>query len=169
MPQTTDPLHKVTIVPRGRALGVTHYLPEREKYTTTKDEMLSDIMSALGGRAAEELVFNQLTTGAYSDFQAATRVVRNMVCYYGMSDELGPIIYGQGQQDYVYSQKTAETIDQEVRKIAHDCYQKTCNLLKGNRDKLDLLALTLLAKETMYAGEIYELLGIEPRTEHKFS
>ena len=169
MPQTTDPLHKVTIIPRGRALGVTHYLPEREKYTTTKDEMLSDIMSALGGRAAEELVFNQLTTGAYSDFQAATRVVRNMVCYYGMSDELGPIIYGQGQQDYVYSQKTAETIDHEVRKIAHDCYQKTVGLLESNRDKLDLLAQTLLQKETMYAGEIYELLGIEPRAEHKFS
>lgn len=169
MPESTDPLHKVTIIPRGRALGVTHYLPEREKYTTTKEEMLSDIMSALGGRAAEELVFKQLTTGAYSDFQAATRVVRNMVCHYGMSDELGPIIYGQGQQDYVYSQKTAETIDQEVRKIANDCYKKTCALLENNRDKLDLLAQTLLEKETMYAGEIYELLGIEPRAEHRFS
>ena len=92
-----------------------------------------------------------------------------MVCNYGMSDELGPIIYGQGQQDYVYSQKTAETIDQEVRKIANDCYKKTCALLEGNRDKLDLLAQTLLEKETMYAGEIYELLGIEPRAEHRFS
>ncbi len=169
MPESTDPLHKVTIIPRGRSLGVTHFLPEREKYTTTKDEMLSDIMSALGGRAAEELVFNQLTTGAYSDFQAATRVVRNMVCHYGMSDELGPIIYGQGQQDYVYSQKTAETIDQEVRKITSDCYKNTCALLQSNRDKLDKLALTLLDKETMYAGEIYELLDIEPRAEHRFS
>jgi cell division protease FtsH len=169
MPESTDPLHKVTIIPRGKALGVTHYLPEREKYTTTKQEMISTIMSALGGRAAEELVFNQLTTGAYSDFQAATKVVRNMVCYYGMSDELGPIIYGQGQQDYVYSQKTAEIIDQEVKKIANTCYKDTYELLKGNRDKLDTLALALLEKETMYAGEIYELLGIEPRAEHRFS
>jgi cell division protease FtsH len=169
IPESTDPLYKVTIIPRGKALGVTHHLPEREKYTRTKEEMLSDIMSSLGGRAAEELVFNQLTTGAYSDFQGATRIVRNMVCYYGMSDELGPIIYGQGQQDFVYSQKTAETIDHEVKRITDECYKKAYALLQTNRDKLEMLAQALLEKETMYASEIYALLSIEPRTEHRFS
>ena len=81
LPETSDPLHKVTIIPRGSALGLTHFLPEREKYITSKEEMESSVMSALGGRVAEEIVFNLLTTGAYSDFQKANSIVRNMVCY----------------------------------------------------------------------------------------
>lgn len=169
MPEDSDPLHKVTIIPRGRALGVTHAMPEREKYTRTKEEMIANIMSALGGRAAEELVFNKATTGAYSDFQAASSIVRDMVCNYGMGSDLGQVIYAQGQGDYVYSQKTAERIDAEVQRIMDECYANTMQLLKDNRDKLDLLAETLLEKETMYAEEIYELLGIEPRTQHRFS
>jgi cell division protease FtsH len=131
--------------------------------------MIANIMSALGGRAAEELVFNKATTGAYSDFQAASSIVRDMVCNYGMGSDLGQVIYAQGQGDYVYSQKTAERIDAEVQRIMDECYANTMQLLKGNRDKLDLLAETLLEKETMYAEEIYELLGIEPRTQHRFS
>jgi cell division protease FtsH len=166
-PAHTDPLHKVTIIPRGGALGVTHYLPEKEKYITSKEEMLASIDAALGGRAAEELVFGKLTTGAYSDFKAATDIARKMVCYYGMT-ELGPVIYGQQSGDFPYSQATAEKIDIEVKKLLDACYKKALDLLKTNRDKLDLLSNTLLEKETMFAGEIYQLLGIEPRAEHSF-
>ena len=168
IPEHTDPLHKVTIIPRGRALGVTHSLPEREKYTTTKEEMLATIAAALGGRAAEELVFDKLTTGAYSDFKVATSVARDMVCKHGMSDTLGSIVYAQGHQDYVYSQKTAEMIDKQLQKIIDQCYAQAMKILKNNRDKLDLLAEKLLEQETLYAGEIYTLLDIEPRVEHSF-
>ena len=167
LPEDTDPLHKVTIIPRGRALGVTHSLPEKDKYTSTKKELLASIMVALGGRAAEDLVLNKITTGAYSDFNMATNIARNMVCHYGMSD-LGITVYKQGAADFDYSSKTAELIDQEVDKILKNCYEKTKEILRKNRDKLDKLSETLLEKETMYAGEIYELLGIESRVEHKF-
>ncbi len=169
MPQDSDPLHKVTIVPRGRALGITHAMPEREKYTHTKDEMIANVMSALGGRAAEELVFNKSTTGAHSDFKAASQIVRDMVCSYGMAEDLGHVIYAQGQGDFVYSQKTAELIDNEVKKIMDESYAKALKMLDENRDKLDLLSTALVEKETLYADEIYELLGIEPRTVHRFS
>ncbi len=168
LPEDTDPLHKVTIIPRGRALGVTHSLPEREKYITTKQEMEASIMAALGGRVAEELVFDRLTTGAYSDFKVATSIARDMVCSQGMSSEIGPVIYGQAQGDFVYSQKMAEKIDKEVQQVIDTYYKKTSTILKKSRDKLDALADALLEKETMYAGEIYELLGIEPRVEHRF-
>ncbi len=169
MPEDSDPLHKMSIIPRGRALGVTHAMPEREKYTHTKEEMVANIMAALGGRAAEELVFNKATTGAYSDFKAASAIVRDMVCNYGMGSELGQVIYAQGHGDFVYSQKTAERIDNEVQRIMDECYERTMNILKDNREKLNLLAETLFDKETMYAEEIYELLGIEARTQHRFS
>ncbi len=167
-PESSDPLYKVTIIPRGKALGVTHHIPEREKYNSTKDEMLTNIMSALGGRAAEELVFHKYTTGAYSDFQNASAIARNMVCSYGMSENLGLIVYSQSPYDYSYSQKTAEKIDEEVRMITQDCYQKVRTLLQTNRDKLDTLANALLEKETMFAADIYTLLGLEPRAEHRF-
>jgi len=167
LPEDADPLHKVSIIPRGRALGVAHSLPEKEKYTSTKDEMLASIMIALGGRASEELVFNKLTTGAYSDFQVASEIARNMVCYYGMSD-LGIVVYKQGSTDFDYSQKTAELIDKEVNKILTNCYNKAKDILIKNREKLDKLAEVLLEKETMYASDIYELLDIEPRVEHRF-
>lgn len=167
LPDVSDPLHKVTIVPRGRALGVTHSLPEREKYTITKEEMLTEIKIALGGRVAEDLIFNSFTTGAYSDFKISTEMARDMVCNYGMSD-LGITVYKQGNTDFVYSQKTAEKIDAEVDKILQTCYQDAKDILTQNKDKLDRLAQALLDKETMYASEIYELLDIEPRTEHKF-
>ncbi len=169
LPHCTDPLHKVTIVPRGRALGVTHSIPEREKYTTTKEEMIASVMAALGGRIAEEIQFSELSTGAYSDFQKATDVVRDMVCRYGMSEKLGPIVYAQSQGDFVYSQKTAELIDEEVKNITQDCYNKARILLNDNRDKLTMLSEALLEKETMYAAEIYELLGIEARADLRFT
>ncbi len=167
LPEVTDPLHKVTIVPRGRALGVTHSMPEREKYSRNKDEMIASIKICLGGRIAEQLVFNKIATGAYSDFLRATEIARTMVTHYGMSDALGPIVYSQQQGDFVYSQQTAQKIDDEVRRIINECYAETTKLLEDNRDKLDLLATTLLEKETMFASEIYELLDIKPREDYK--
>jgi cell division protease FtsH len=169
LPERTDPLHKVTIVPRGRALGVTHSMPEREKYTTTKEEMLASIQAALGGRIAEELEFSELSTGAYSDFMTATDIARKMVCNYGMSEDLGPIVYSQRQGDYVYSQQTAQKIDAEVKRIVQDCYDDATKLLKDNHDKLTKLSLELLEKETLYASDIYILLDIEAREDHRFS
>ena len=162
-PQGTDPLHKVTIIPRGQALGVTHYLPEKEKYTRTKEVMLANIASMLGGRAAEELVFNEISTGAYSDFKAATEVARAMVCSYGMTDNLGKVVYSGDHYAQNYSQKTFEMIDKEIKTILDQQYEVAMKMLTENRDKLNLLSETLLEKETMYASEIYELLGIEPR------
>lgn len=168
LPETSDPLHKVTIIPRGAALGVTHFLPEREKYITSMEEMESSVMSALGGRVAEEIVFGSLTTGAYSDFQAANRIVRNMVTKYGMSPELGTIIYSQHHGEFEYSQKTAEKIDAEVQRLTALYHERTWQLLEANRDKLELLANALIEKETLQAEEIYDLLGITPRQAHKF-
>lgn len=168
MPEDSDPLHKITIIPRGRALGVTHFLPEREKYTRSKEEMIGILMAAHGGRAAEELIFNKKTTGAANDFEHATAVARRMICTYGMSDEIGPVVYGQEMGDFPYSQKTAERIDDAVHQLLVKSYDDTMQVLKNNHDKLVLLAEKLLEKETLYAGEVYELLGIPPRAELKF-
>jgi cell division protease FtsH len=161
-PTHADPLHKVTIIPRGRALGVTHSLPEKEKYISTKEELFTLIMICLGGRVAEKLVFDVLSSGAGSDFEKASYWARKMVCDYGMS-ELGPVIYRQGNGQFEYSQKTAEKIDEIVQKILNDAQQKTEQLLTEQREKLETLAKALLEKETLYADEIYSLLGIEPR------
>jgi cell division protease FtsH len=166
-PEHAEPVHKVTIVPRGRALGVTHFLPEREQYNKTQEDLLATIEVALGGRIAEELVFGIISSGASSDFVKANEIARNMVCSLGMSP-LGPVIYGRdlyGQQNY--SEDTASAIDREVRSILDACYKKTQDLLSANRDKLEKLAEALLENETMYASEIYELLGISPRQDFK--
>ncbi|MBA2307068.1 ATP-dependent zinc metalloprotease FtsH, partial [Candidatus Dependentiae bacterium] len=168
LPGTTDPLHKVTIVPRGRALGITFSLPEREKHTVTRDEMIAKVMICLGGRAAEELVFNELATGAYSDFSVATDVVRSMVCKYGMSKKLGPVVYSAEQGAPSYSEETARMIDDEMRAIMQECDEKVVGLLAENRHLLDKLANTLYEKETLHAAEIYILLDIKPREGHLF-
>lgn len=167
-PEHADPLHKITILPRGGALGITHSLPERDKYTQTKEQMVAFIQILLGGRVAEELVFNTLTTGAANDFARATDIARKMVCTYGMSD-LGTVVYGQSYYDFKYSEKTRELIDQEVQKILDAAYKVTEKLLKNNRKQLDLLASTLLEKETLYAHEVYALLGIQPREDHRLT
>jgi cell division protease FtsH len=167
-PEDSDPIHKVTIIPRGKALGVTHWLPERDKYNQTKQEMLSMIQSALGGRAAEDLVFGKETSGAYDDFVKATEQARKMVCYLGMSSVIGPVVYGQSSTDFEYSQNTAEQIDKEVKQILVESYQAAKGILEKNREKLDTLANALFEKETLYAHEIYELLGITPRTDFRF-
>ena len=172
-PEDTEPLHKITIIPRGRALGVTWWLPERDKYQETKREMLAAIKVAMGGRAAEDLVFNDrnTTSGCYSDFVKATEMGRKMVCYFGMSSKIGPVIYGQNAagQMFNYSEGTAQKIDEEVHAILDECYQSAKQSLAENREKLDKLALALLEKETIYAEEVYQLLDITPRTIHSFS
>lgn len=163
IPEHTDPLYKVTIAPRGRTLGVTHSLPERERYSSTKEELLALITVCLAGRVAEEITFGEVATGAHNDFQKATAIARSMVCDYGMSEELGVVVYT------TCSPKTATRIDQAVRKIIDQCYQEAHALLYNNLDKLELLARKLLEKETLYADEIYRLLGVTPRNGHRFA
>lgn len=167
LPQETEPLYKVTIVPRGSALGVTHWLPERDKYSTSKEELLARITVALGGRAAEELIFNRMATGAYSDFKTATKVARSMVCDFGMSD-LGPLVFEvQTEEGRQLSDATAREIDSEIKAIVERCYDRAKGILDNNRDKLETLAQALLEKETLFASEVYELLGIPPRADHR--
>jgi cell division protease FtsH len=166
-PIHTDPLHKVTIIPRGRSLGVTYSFPEKDKYMVCKEEMEANMLTLMGGRAAEELTFGTITTGAAHDFETATDIARGMVCHYGMSD-LGKVVYTQQEGSFAYSQKTAEQIDGEVKRMIDVSYAKAVDLLRANSEKLNILATTLLEKETMHAGEIYTLLEIEPRQEHRF-
>lgn len=168
-PDNADPVDKITIIPRSSgALGVTHFLP-RERYIRTKEDFTALITSAAGGRAAEALVFNKATTGPCNDFQKASQLAREMVCLHGMSEEVGHVQYQQGNGYFQYSQDTAQKIDSEVTRIVNECYEKALEILSINRDKLDLLANSLLEKETIYMPEIYGLLGIaEPKLEHQF-
>lgn len=168
LPEVTDPLHKVTIIPRGEALGVTHSLPERDKYSITKDEILGKIAVCLGGRAAEELVFSSVTTGASSDFQQASAKARAMVTKYGMSSVLGTVAYdAAGGRDFRYSEHTARLIDEEVKGIVAQCHDRAHTILYNEREKLDKLATALLERETLSAQEVYELLDIPPRISHE--
>jgi len=167
LPDLCDPLYKVTIIPRGMALGVTHSLPERDKYSSSRDTMEAEIMVLLGGRIAEEVVFNEVTTGAASDFQHATQLARRMVCVYGMSEKLGMVMYGlEAPENSHYSQETARQIDEEIRDILNKCYKRATELIVAHRDKLDVIAHALLERETIHAHEIYALTGITPRTDH---
>jgi cell division protease FtsH len=168
MPEHGDPLDKVTIVPRGGALGVTHFLPERDVMLETKDRFMAFVYVALGGRAAELLACGVMTPGAGDDFRKATSLVRRMVCG-GMTDEMGPVVYDPNNHEYRYSEKTAERIDELVEKILTSSMQAVKDLLHKHREKLDKLALALLEKEILYADEVYELLGIEPRANFRLT
>ena len=160
----TDPVHKVTIIPRGRALGVTSYLPIDEKHTYSKSYLESVITYALGGRAAEKLIFNQYTSGAGNDIEKATGIARKMVCEWGMSDKLGPLSYGKKEEEIFlgreiqqhkdYSEKTAEEIDEEVSSIVNTAMEHANNILKDNIDVLHKLSLELLEREILDAHEI---------------
>ncbi|MFY9501313.1 MAG: ATP-dependent zinc metalloprotease FtsH, partial [bacterium] len=164
----TDPVHKVSIIPRGRAGGYTLSLPKEDRYYMTRSELLDRITQLLGGRVAEELVLNEISTGAQNDLERATALVRKMIMEYGMSEKLGPLTFGHKQEqvflgrdiarDRNYSEEVASAIDQEVRRIIDECYDKATRLLKENRDKLDLLAQTLLEQETLHADELERLL-----------
>lgn len=167
MPKDTDPLHKITILPRGRGLGLTHFLPEKDRYIENKDQLIAEIMAMFGGRVADELASHKLTSGASLDFKQATDVARKMVCMYAMSPELASIAYDPAQYES-YSEKTREKIDQEVQKILDKAYADTKKMVTDNRDKLDALAALLLEKETLFADDVYALLGITPRQDHRW-
>lgn len=160
----TDPIHKVSIIPRGMALGITQQLPIDDRYTYSKDHLLKTLSVLLGGRAAEEIIFNHMTTGAGNDLEKTTEITRKMVCEWGMSDKLGPLTFGKKQEQIFlgreitqhkdYSDKTAEEIDSEIKKIITDRYEYSKRLLSDNRDLLEKLASALLEKETLDASEI---------------
>jgi len=163
MPES-DPVHKVTIIPRGRALGVTHYLPIDEKHTYSKEYIDSKIVTLLGGRAAEMIIFNQYTTGAGNDIERATALARKMVCEWGMSEKLGPLAYGKNEEEiflgreitkhYEHSDETSRLIDQEIKKIVTDAMDKAVKLLNDNVDLLHSLSKELLEREILDAHEI---------------
>ncbi|MFM9050257.1 MAG: ATP-dependent zinc metalloprotease FtsH [Actinomycetota bacterium] len=160
----TDPVHKITIMPRGRALGYTMVLPDQEKYSTTRSQMLNQLAYMLGGRAAEELIFHDPTTGASNDIEKATALARAMVTQYGMTERLGAIRYGQEQGEVFlgrdmghvrdYSEEVAAAIDEEVRSLIEAAHQEAYEVLVANRDVLDRLVLELLEKETLDKGEV---------------
>ncbi len=160
----SDPVHKVTIIPRGRALGLTQQLPIDERHTYPKHYLLNRIAVLLGGRAAEELVLHDFTTGAGNDLERATELARRMVCEWGMSDALGPLTYGQKEEAIFlgreiarhrdYSDQTAELIDREIRRIVEESYQQALHLIRDNRATLDRLAEELLKKEVLDGKEL---------------
>ena len=164
-----DPIHKVTIIPRGRALGVTAYLPVNDNRSYDVEYLSNRITIAMGGRAAEEVIFDQLTTGASNDIQQATETVRNMICRWGMNNKFGPIVLGSDEQQSVmgqalgkereYSEDTAEQIDTEMRDMVKSHYEQACQLLRDNLDTLHQIAHTLLEEETIEGSRIMEMLG----------
>ncbi len=166
----TDPIHKVTIIPRGRALGLTQQLPIDEKHTYPKDYLLNSICIFMGGRVAEELVLGVQTTGAGNDIERASTLARKMVCDFGMSENLGPLTFGKKEdqiflgreifQHRDYSESTAQKIDDEVRRIVTDSYDKTTLIIKEHLDSLHRLAKALLEKETLDSKAVDEALGI---------
>lgn len=163
-----DVFHKVTIVPRGQAGGYAVMLPKEDRYFMTKPELLDKITGLLGGRVAEEIVFGEVSTGAHNDFQRATGIARRMVTEFGMSDKLGPMQFGSSQGGQVflgrdfhseqnYSDAIAHEIDMEMQTIMKECYARAKQILTDNRDKLDLIAKTLLEVETLDAEQINHL------------
>jgi cell division protease FtsH len=166
-----DPVHKVTIIPRGMALGITWSLPEDDRHQMTREEILAQITMALGGRLAEEIQFGDVTTGASNDFQKATELARRMVTQYGMS-ELGPIQFGRGNhqvflgrdfgEERNYSEEVASKIDGEVRRIIESCYEHGRTLLTENWDKVERMVKSLLEYETVDAEEVRAILSSSP-------
>ena len=165
----TDPIHKVTIIPRGRALGLTQQLPLDDKHTYTKEYLSNNICILMGGRIAEEIALNTQTTGASNDIEKASEIARKMVCEYGMSEKLGPLSFGKKEEEIFlgreiaqhrdYSEETAQKIDQEVNNLVGENYKKTHKLIKDNLDTLGNLAKALLERETLNGHEIEEIMG----------
>ncbi|WP_053228188.1 ATP-dependent zinc metalloprotease FtsH [Spirochaeta cellobiosiphila] len=172
-----DPLHKVTVVPRGRALGVAMSLPEEDKYSRDSGWLLDRIKIAYGGYAAEKIVYGRTSTGVQNDLEQATGMARRMVCEWGMSENLGPVAYGQKEEPIFigkeiaqhkdYSDVTADKIDGEIKSILSNCLNEVMTLLTENRDKLDKLADALVHRETLDDKEVRELLQIEPFSESR--
>jgi ATP-dependent metalloprotease FtsH len=164
----THPLHKVTIIPRGQSLGATMYLPKQDIHSRKRKEMLDVIAVTMGGRIAEEIVSEDISTGAAMDIQQATQLARAMVCQYGMSDKLGMVQYGD-DDEYVFlgremartknfSEHTAEEIDREIKRIIDEAYQVAKDIIYGNRDKLELIAKSLLEYETLEGAQVEEII-----------
>lgn len=164
-----DPLHKVTIVSRGLALGYTMQIPRQDRYLYRKSQFIGKIAGMLGGRASEEVTFNEVSTGAQDDIRKATELARDMVTQYGMSEKMGHLTVGRRHsqvflgrditEEKNYSEDTAKLIDDEVKKIVDQCYEMARSRLSENKDKLDVLAKKLMEKETMDEAEVRELLG----------
>ena len=171
----SDPLHKVTIIPRGRALGMAMSLPEKDSYSRNKMWLKDRIKICLGGYIAEQMIYGWTTTGTQNDLQQAAQLARKMVCEWGMSDILGPVAFGQEDEPIFigkeiaqhkdYSEATAQAIDNEVKHIIDECFQDAQAILKENRDKLEKLADTLFEKETLDDSEIRELLNLPKKGE----
>jgi cell division protease FtsH len=168
----TDPVHKVTIIPRGRALGVTMQLPEQDRYSMDRDRLLSTITVLFGGRIAEEIFMNQMTTGASNDFERATAIARSMVTQWGMSDAMGPMVYGENEGEVFLgrsitthknvSEVTMQKVDAEIRKIIDQQYTLARKLILDNRDKVETMAKALLEWETIDAEQIQDIMDGRP-------
>jgi cell division protease FtsH len=171
MPKT-DPVHKVTVIPRGRALGVTMQLPEGDRYSMDKERMLSTISVLFGGRIAEEVFMHQMTTGASNDFERATQIARDMVTRYGMTDELGPMVYAENEGEVFLgrsitkqvnmSEATMVKVDREVRRIIDEQYSTARKLIEDNQDKMHAMAKALLDWETIDADQIDDIMNGKP-------
>jgi cell division protease FtsH len=168
----TDPVHKVTIIPRGRALGVTMQLPEQDRYSQDRDRLLNTIAVLFGGRIAEEVFMQQMTTGAANDFERATDLARRMVTQWGMSDTLGPMVYGENEGEIFLgrsitthknvSETTMQKVDGEIRRIIDEQYQLARKLIEDNRDKVEAMAAALLEWETIDAEQINDIMAGRP-------
>ncbi len=168
----TDPPHKVTIIPQGPALGVTISLPTEDRYLVTRSEILDRVVQALGGRAAEQLVFGEITSGASNDLEVVTKMVRRMITEFGMSPDLGPMTFGNRldnpflgrdiSRDRSFSEEVAAHIDREINRVVTECYDRALTLLRDNRDKLDDIAHRLLDNETVTSDELTEIVEGKP-------
>jgi len=166
----TDPIHKVTIVPRGQAMGVTQQVPEREKYIYPKEYMLNRLAVMMGGRAAEQVVAGIVTSGAADDLKQATALARRMVLEWGMGESLGQMAIGDGRENPFfgewghqrpdYSEETAREVDEEIKKILKDAYDRAVEVLREHRDGLDRVANDLLEKEEVPGKEVLALVGV---------
>jgi cell division protease FtsH len=171
MPKT-DPVHKVTVIPRGRALGVTMQLPEGDRYSMDKERMLSTISVLFGGRIAEEVFMNQMTTGASNDFERATQIARDMVTRYGMTDELGPMVYAENEGEVFLgrsvtkqvnvSEETMQKVDKQIRRIIDEQYTTARKLIEDNKDKIHAMARALLEWETIDSDQIDDIMNDKP-------
>ena len=162
-----SPLVKVTIVPRGKALGAAWYLPE-ERQLTTYDQLVDEMTATLGGRAAEEVTFGRVSTGALNDLERVTKQAYAMVVYYGLDKKIGNVSYydSTGQQEYSftkpYSEKTAQDIDGQIRELVESCYQKAKDILNEHKEQLGELAQLLLDREVIYTEDVERILGKRP-------
>jgi cell division protease FtsH len=168
----TDPVHKVTIIPRGRALGVTMQLPTEDRYSLDRERMKSMISVLFGGRIAEEVFMNQMTTGASNDFERATALARDMVTRYGMSDALGPMVYAENEGEVFLgrsitkttnmSEETMRKVDSEIRRIIDEQYATARRIIEDNREKIEVMAKALLEWETIDAEQIEDIVAGRP-------